>query len=247
MGYNTGKLRSDSPRSSLPHENWVGDLILECEVKVDRPEGRLIFDLSKGVDRFEARWDLSTGRCTLVRLADNKEEELAAQETELKKPGTYELRFANVDERLTIWVNGKLPFGDGVTYKPPKHPGPYEGDLKPARIGVQAAQVSIDHLRLWRDTYYTTGTHGGDPATSDADFSDWANGSDKWENPAAWGPLQRNMPVRTMYVQPGHYLCMGDNSPESSDGRSWGLVPRRLLLGRALLVYYPPQRAGRIR
>ena len=51
-------------------------------------------------------------------------------------------------------------------------------------------------------------------------------------------------------VQPGHYLCMGDNSPESSDGRTWGLVPERLLLGRALLVYWPAwptNRMGRIR
>jgi signal peptidase I len=51
----------------------------------------------------------------------------------------------------------------------------------------------------------------------------------------------------TYHVQPNHFLCLGDNSPESSDGRSWGLVPRRLLLGKALLVYYPFHRAGRIR
>jgi len=56
-----------------------------------------------------------------------------------------------------------------------------------------------------------------------------------------------NLPVSTYYVQPGHFLCLGDNSPESSDGRSWGTVPERLLLGRALLVYYPFRRAGRIR
>jgi signal peptidase I len=40
-------------------------------------------------------------------------------------------------------------------------------------------------------------------------------------------------------VQPGHYLCLGDNSPESSDSRQWGAVPERLMLGRALAVYYP--------
>ena len=53
--------------------------------------------------------------------------------------------------------------------------------------------------------------------------------------------------LRTMYVQPGHFLCLGDNSTESSDGRAWGLVPQRLLLGRALIVYYPFSRAGLIR
>jgi signal peptidase I len=58
-----------------------------------------------------------------------------------------------------------------------------------------------------------------------------------WSNPP-WQALNK-LPARTLYVQPKHYLCLGDNSPHSSDGRSWGLVPERLLLGRALLVYYP--------
>ena len=40
-------------------------------------------------------------------------------------------------------------------------------------------------------------------------------------------------------MQPGHYLCLGDNSTESSDSRDWGAVPERLMLGRALMVYYP--------
>ena len=50
-----------------------------------------------------------------------------------------------------------------------------------------------------------------------------------------------------MYVQPGHYLCLGDNSQASSDSRDWGLVPHRLMLGRALAVYYPIERIGPIR
>jgi signal peptidase I len=46
---------------------------------------------------------------------------------------------------------------------------------------------------------------------------------------------------------------MGDNSAESSDSRYWGLVPERLMLGRALVVYFPfwplgsVNRAGTIR
>ena len=27
------------------------------------------------------------------------------------------------------------------------------------------------------------------------------------------------------YVQPGHYLCLGDNSAQSSDSRKWGAGP----------------------
>jgi signal peptidase I len=208
MGYN----QSDD-------KNWVGDLILEFKADIKEAKGHLILELSKGVDRFQARWDLSTGICTLVRInKDHMEEELDKKDTGLKKPGSYRLRFANVDERLTVWVDGSLPFGDGVPYSPPKERGkPTGDDLEPASIGVRGAAVNAEDLSLWRDTYYT------------------------------------NSPKRpdtfTLYVQPGHYLCMGDNSPQSSDSRSWdrqdrhdekgGLVPERLMLGRALLVYWP--------
>jgi signal peptidase I len=48
--------------------------------------------------------------------------------------------------------------------------------------------------------------------------------------------------VETYYVQPGHYFCMGDNSSASADGRSWGLVPERLMLGRAVVIYWPMSR-----
>ena len=37
------------------------------------------------------------------------------------------------------------------------------------------------------------------------------------------------------------------NSPMSADSRDWGLVPARLMLGRALMVYWPYNRAGAIR
>ena len=92
----------------------------------------------------------------------------------------------------------------------------------PASVGVRGgSKLSVAHLQLWRDTYYTQ------------------------------QPQEHNVVngVATRYVQPGHYLCLGDNSSESSDSRFWGLVPERLLLGRALVVYYPftHSRAGLIR
>jgi signal peptidase I len=53
--------------------------------------------------------------------------------------------------------------------------------------------------------------------------------------------------VQTFYIQPGHYFCLGDNSSSSSDGRDWGQVPERLLLGKAVVVYWPPSRIGVIK
>src|SRR5262249_37992096 len=155
-----------------------------------------------------------------------REEELASKQLSLK-PGKYQLRFANFDERLTLWVNNALPFDEGVTYLPPPQRGPTTNDLQPASIGVQGAAVRVARLKLWRDTYYTTPT-GASDARADVN----------WGDPSGWDAL-RDLPFKTFYVQPGHYLCLGDNSPESSDGRNWGLVPERLLLGRALAIYWP--------
>jgi signal peptidase I len=43
----------------------------------------------------------------------------------------------------------------------------------------------------------------------------------------------------TYYVQPGHYLALGDNSAQSSDSRDWGVVPERLMVGKAVFVFWP--------
>src|SRR5206468_5243418 len=133
----------------FPRGNWVGDLILECDVTIHQPQGELVLDLAKGVDRFQAKWDLATGNCSLVRHHRGRDEVLSTKPTELRKKGTYRLRFANVDERLAVWVDNDLPFGDGVTYRPARERGPTENDLLPAGIGARGGVV-VEHLKLWR-------------------------------------------------------------------------------------------------
>ena len=41
-----------------------------------------------------------------------------------------------------------------------------------------------------------------------------------------------------LLVPPGHYFVMGDNREHSWDSRFWGFVPRELVSGRPLLVYW---------
>ena len=224
LGYNSG-----GADQNAMWNRWVGDLMLDCTVKVTDPQGEFVLELAKGIDRFQARFDLASGDCTLVRLTGKlgnqmEKQELAKKPTNLKKSGSYHVRFANFDERLTVWVDRELPFGDGVAYSPATEEGPIgENDLTPARVGANKAGVAVSHLQLWRDIYYTI------PPTLP----------------------EGNKEVLTMYVQKGHFLALGDNSSSSSDSRYWGLVPRRLLLGRALAVYFPfwpfDQRAGFIR
>jgi signal peptidase I len=234
MGYNSNEVVEGPNPHRHPDTNWVGDLMIDCEATVDQPEGELVLELSKSVDRFQARFDLATGECTLARVSGGKTVELDKKPTALKK-GTHQVRFANVDDRLVVWVDKSLPFGDGVSYEPAKERGPRtENDLEPANIGVRGGGVAVHKIKLWRDTYYTIDPGGAGDAPG-IDLGD----------PNKWTGLD-DLPAKTIYVFPGHYLCLGDNSPESSDGRTWGLVPARLMLGRALMVYYPFSRAGRI-
>lgn len=47
-------------------------------------------------------------------------------------------------------------------------------------------------------------------------------------------------------IPEGQYFVLGDNSANSSDSRNWGFVPRKDIIGRAFLVYWPPTRVKRI-
>src|SRR3989304_1277276 len=47
-------------------------------------------------------------------------------------------------------------------------------------------------------------------------------------------------------VQPGQVFVLGDNRNKSSDSQSWGPVPLDQVIGKAVIVYWPPPEAGLI-
>jgi signal peptidase I len=92
-------------------------------------------------------------------------------------------------------------------------------DLSPVGLAVEdGASVSVSHLKIRRDIYYTS-----DPG-SGGDFSEAIDRS------------------RILDLQDGQFFMLGDNSPRSKDGRYWrpeNFVDRRLLIGKAMFVYWP--------
>jgi len=52
-----------------------------------------------------------------------------------------------------------------------------------------------------------------------------------------------NLP-REITIPKGEYYMMGDNRGESEDSRAWGPVPKKWIIGRAFMTYWPPGRVG---
>ncbi|MEO6656141.1 MAG: signal peptidase I [Pyrinomonadaceae bacterium] len=49
---------------------------------------------------------------------------------------------------------------------------------------------------------------------------------------------------KTMIVPPNSFFCMGDSRDNSEDSRYWGFVPRELIIGRAMFVYWSCDRGA---
>jgi signal peptidase I len=62
------------------------------------------------------------------------------------------------------------------------------------------------------------------------------------EDPREFASRGANPEFPDVLVPEGHILMMGDNRDNSSDGRFWGFVPVQNTKGKALVLWWPPNR-----
>lgn len=164
-----------------------------------------------------------------------KEKAKAVDPVKLPVGSGTRLELWSVDGELSLFVNEsrvQLTTGDRVMIerKPMEAPRASRANEPIARVGVSGASATLRAVDLDRDLYHT-----------DEGMIGTTRG-------------------RPAVIKPGHYYCLGDNSPQSQDGRRWnsvdqwvmemmkdtdtlnelkGYVPADLMIGRAFFVYFP--------
>ncbi|MEC7695884.1 MAG: signal peptidase I [Planctomycetota bacterium] len=245
---------------------WVGDLMLECRLEVLAARGSVQLDLVEGGKHFECTFNLETGVATLgidgtFYDATGDPAKLPAAQTAVRGPGMYDLRFANFDDQLFLWVNGKsVAFDVPTTYPPQKNTIPISdteegGDLAPVGIGAAGASVAVDQLRILRDVYYISvppdlsytrsyiyGPLAADHYLGRAEvvsaaqkvLTDWRRWPEWFaQMHALYFPLERFGPSGAGKDQ---FFALGDNSPQSKDSRLWATPNTEYYVERDLLI-----------
>lgn len=219
--YNSNQVRREVGAPVI-ETHWVSDLSIEFDLEVESLRGQLIIELIEAGVSNRCTIDLAEGQATLTR------DDTVIGEPEpcgIDATGHYRLTFANIDDRLTLWVNGRTPFGEGVAYDVDRSEPlvPTTADLAPVGIGVESADVRVSGLVLHRDIYYTL-----EPNSSDLEGFGMLRGQNEFRwlqramsDPAQFPELARLDAPRTFAIRPGRYMMMGDNSPRSKDSRAW--------------------------
>src|SRR5262249_47532881 len=134
-------------RSAWMQANWVGDLTLQSSIDVKKvnPGGSVRWELVKAGVPHRCTIDLTTGVATFTR----GDEVLGQVESGMKGEGHHRVEFGNVDDRMTLVIDGR-PVGDpGLVYETGgAAPVPTAEDLAPAALAVRDATVEARDLVL---------------------------------------------------------------------------------------------------
>ncbi|WP_206028449.1 signal peptidase I [Thalassoroseus pseudoceratinae] len=241
-GYNAFTLEEYGNHDGEGHF-WVGDLTVSMDVVVESANdgAELLLELIEGRRRYRCRIDLSNGKATLYYPDDQSRDEsevvtLGFAETDVIGTGAWEITYANVDDRVCLWIDGdlvefesagevELVDGEQVgAYHPVgglrTRTVPTEADLSPVGVTVQNAVAKVSNLLLERDIYYRADLFVGEKeSTSNVRDLDFLQ-----SQPEQWFDLYRDLvgeAIEFDRLDEDEFFAMGDNSPQSMDSRLW--------------------------
>ena len=235
---------------------WVGDLTVDATLKIDEvnPDATLVLECVEGVYRYRFLIDPNTGLVSVGMInttqSDTEWIEFGTGTSSLQGPGTYNIEFANVDDRLCLWINNSLvDFGGANSYerKPTDSLRPQPSDFSPVGIAARNVTLTVSNLVLKRDIYYRGQSNFEEYISpSDPRYMWLKNLRNHLNDPSAWSeeyyPLAGNYDEYEINISEDEFFMLGDNSPMSLDGREWQrehTVPRHAISGKAFFIYWP--------
>ncbi len=258
-GFNAVKFRSRMNNEPLDDGDlyWVNDLTLDATLEIQNStlESVIVLELTEGVRAAQARFYPSSGKVEIVQRDRDSNGEysegtvVASAETGDSGDGTYEFSFANVDDRVLLWINGTLvTFDKEVTFVTDGFNLPGEQDLAPAGIAAKGTDVIASALQIRRDIYYRADVsdytedmgRSSNPAYGTAracevDERDFRSLAANLRSPLSYGQnyvrlvteqRARYQGLFDLQLADDEYLMCGDNSPASKDSRLFDYYSR---------------------
>ena len=242
----------------------ISDLRVAADVVADQDGLNMVLHLDTRGYQFEFKIADSTA-VTRMRPLNGTGPWLAEQSAEVSMPragSVYQVEFWHVDQAMSIFVNGKR-VGSALAYDWTPHERIEQAfgmtvdawkqrtpRLQPTEAKLRwhfaGSPVTLHRVRVDRDLYYRAAKLVVGPKANKP-----PPGHDALVHGApAFGTHPDNLAV----LGPDQFFMLGDPSPASSDSRLWGnahpyvveqiddspfLVNRKLLLGKAWVVYFP--------
>lgn len=263
--YNEKTFRTPAGRDdrlSVDGARWVGDLASEYELSTTKGTELIELLLVEGGVEFLCQIDLGNGNATAIAnyqgnpisvFESNKGlvDKLHAT-TRVRSGSTHTVRFANVDDALRLWIDGRpIAWGiDGgysigsvvadyrhVPRTTPENPL----DAAPVGFGIRGGSATIQRARVFRDIFYTNAAFGGIVSSRYDQPVNIRDTKDPYRTAIGNTPENYSFDGNEYPLGPDDYFPMGDNTQASSDARLWAShgQPGRLMIGRAVMVFWP--------
>lgn len=157
-------------------------------------------------------------------------------------------------DKFTLRFREPIP-GDILVFKAPPEADPREIEFIKRCVGVPSDTIEIRDGVLYRNGKPVNEPYIAEPPEYDLKILDGhvyeidRYGSVRENNQLILDP-HREAYIREApsdKIPPGRLLMLGDNRNDSNDGHKWGLLSRSRVVGKAWVLFWPPQRIRIVR